>query len=99
MLKRENRPDRRVVYSEAYVPVVRDGQVLGVVEIYVDQAERAASADRSFARIAGTVAALLTLLMLVAGYQFSSFGAADASNARTRRGCAIWRTTMYSAAH
>lgn len=63
VLKRENRPDRRAVYSEAYMPVVRDGQVLGVVEIYV------------------------------------VFGAADASNARTRRGCAIWRTTMYSAAH
>ena len=68
-LKRENRPDRPAVYSEAYVPVVRDGRELGIVEVYVDQVERAASADRAFARVAATVAVLLTLLMAIAGRQ------------------------------
>ena len=69
VLKRENRPDRPAVYSEAYVPVLRDGRVLGIVEVYVDQVERAASAERAFARVAGAVAALLTLLMAIAGGQ------------------------------
>ena len=69
VLKRESRPDRPAVYSEAYVPVLRDGRVLGIVEVYVDQVERAASADRAFARVAGTVAVLLTLLMAIGGYQ------------------------------
>jgi hypothetical protein len=40
-LKREQRADRPGVYSEAYVPVLRDGRVLGVVEVYVDQVEEA----------------------------------------------------------
>jgi diguanylate cyclase (GGDEF)-like protein len=69
VLKRQNRPDLPAVYSEAYVPVLRDGRVLGVVEVYVDQVERAASADLAFARVAGSVAALLMLLMAVAGAQ------------------------------
>ena len=69
VLNRENRPDRPAVYSEAYVPVLREGRMLGIVEVYVDQVERAASADRAFARVAGTVAGLLTLLIAVAGWQ------------------------------
>ncbi len=31
------RVDRPPVYSEAYVPIRREGQVVGVVEVYVDQ--------------------------------------------------------------
>jgi diguanylate cyclase (GGDEF)-like protein len=69
VLKRENRPDRPAVYSEAYVPVLREGRMLGIVEVYVDQVDRAASADRAFARVAGTVAGLLILLMAIAGWQ------------------------------
>jgi diguanylate cyclase (GGDEF)-like protein len=69
VLKRETRPDRPAVYSEAYVPVLRDGRVLGIVEVYVDQVERASSAERAFARVAGAVAALLTLLIAIAGGQ------------------------------
>lgn len=69
VLKRETRPDLPAVYSEAYVPVLRDGRLLGVVEVYVDQVERAASADLAFARVAGSVAALLVLLMAAAGAQ------------------------------
>src|SRR5262245_9764834 len=30
-------PDRPAAYSEAYVPLSRDGQVMGVVEVYADQ--------------------------------------------------------------
>jgi diguanylate cyclase (GGDEF)-like protein len=69
-LKRENRPDRPAVYSEAYVPVLQDGKVLGVVEVYVDQVERAASTAKGFTHIAGAVTILLLLLGSAAGYQF-----------------------------
>ena len=69
-LRRESRPDRPAVYSEAYVPVLRDGQVLGVVEVYMDQSERAQATDNAFARVAVAVALLLVALLAVAGYQF-----------------------------
>jgi diguanylate cyclase (GGDEF)-like protein len=38
-----SKPDRPRAYSEAYVPIVAGGQVLGVVEVYVDQTSRQAS--------------------------------------------------------
>ncbi|NRF71102.1 EAL domain-containing protein [Aquincola sp. S2] len=69
VLKREQRPDRPAVYSEAYVPLLRDGRVLGIVEVYVDQVAQAASIERAFARVAGAVAALLSLLVALAGWQ------------------------------
>jgi diguanylate cyclase (GGDEF)-like protein len=31
------KPDRPPAFSEAYVPLLRDGQVMGVVEVYADQ--------------------------------------------------------------
>ena len=69
VLKRETRIDRPAVYSEAYVPVSRDGQVLGIVEVYVDQVERAASVESAFTRIAGAVAVMVAFLMAIGGYQ------------------------------
>ena len=69
-LKRETRPDRPAVYSEVYVPVSGAGKVLGVVEVYVDQTDRARSAENAFVRVAGAVAILLLLLLAAAGYQF-----------------------------
>jgi len=69
-LRRESRPDRPAVYSEAYVPVLQGGRVLGVVEVYVDQTERADSIDRAFTTIASAVAVLLMLLMAIGAYQW-----------------------------
>lgn len=37
------KPDRPAVYSEAYVPIRAGAQVVGVVEVYVDQTARQAS--------------------------------------------------------
>jgi diguanylate cyclase (GGDEF)-like protein len=68
-LKREARPDRPAIYSEAYVPVLQDGKVLGVVEVYVDQVERATSVESAFSRIAGAILLVLVLMLAVAGYQ------------------------------
>ena len=69
-LVRENQPGFPAIFSEAYVPVQRDGKVMGVVEVYIDQTELARITQRAFARVAAAVAALLLVLLGVAGYQF-----------------------------
>ena len=69
-LKREQRADRPAVYSEAYVPVLRGGVVLGVVEVYVDQAAEAQAIANAFFRVASAVAALIGLMLLAFGHQF-----------------------------
>ena len=69
-LKRAARSGGPPVYSQAYVPIKRDGRVLGVVEVYVDQTERARLNEGAFLRVAGAVAALLLVLLAVASYQF-----------------------------
>ena len=68
-LKRDSGSDRPALYSEAYVPVQRNGRVLGVVQVYVDQADRANSAQGGLLRVASAVAALLLALLSIAGYQ------------------------------
>jgi diguanylate cyclase (GGDEF)-like protein len=47
-----NRPP---LYSEAYVPAIKDGQVVGVVEVYVNQTARAARIRASFAQVGAVV--------------------------------------------
>ncbi|HEY6510771.1 MAG TPA: bifunctional diguanylate cyclase/phosphodiesterase [Burkholderiaceae bacterium] len=54
--------DRPPAYSEAYVPLLRDGQVMGVVEVYVDQTELKRNANASFTTVALTVALVLAAL-------------------------------------
>lgn len=69
-LKRATGGDRPPIYSEAYVPVMRDGKVLGVVEVYVDQTERAQRITRSFRQVAGAVAVVLLVLFGIAFSQW-----------------------------
>ena len=69
-LRRAVRAGYPGVYSQAYVPVKRDGKVLGVVELYVDQTERASLNEGAFLRVAGAVAAWLLVLLALASYQF-----------------------------
>jgi diguanylate cyclase (GGDEF)-like protein len=54
--------DRPAVYSEAYVPVLRDGAVTGVIEVYVDQTARERSLHDAVALVSATVAAVLGAL-------------------------------------
>ena len=61
-LQRHTHSDRPAVYSEAYVPVLRDGRVLGVVEVYVDQVEREQRIDTAFRQVAAAVFGLLALV-------------------------------------
>jgi diguanylate cyclase (GGDEF)-like protein len=69
-LRRAQQPDRPAVYSEVYVPIVHEGQVLGVVETYVDQAAREARIAAAFRHVALAVAAVLCALAAVAVWQW-----------------------------
>ena len=57
------------VFSEAYASVVREGRVLGVVEVYVDQTQRVANARGFLWRVGGMVATLVTVVLAVVLYQ------------------------------
>ncbi len=61
--------DRPPWYSEAYVPVLSDGRVMGVVEVYVDQTRAEAGIHQEYGRVALTVALLMLLLAAVAGWR------------------------------
>jgi diguanylate cyclase (GGDEF)-like protein len=63
------KPDRPAWYSEAYVPVIRDGHVIGVIEVYVDQTQAEAGILAEYGRVALTVAALMLALAGVAGWR------------------------------
>ena len=67
-LHRGNGPQQPAVYSEAYVPVMRSGRLLGVVEVYVDQTEREARIRSAFGLVAAGVFALLGVLAAALGW-------------------------------
>jgi diguanylate cyclase (GGDEF)-like protein len=66
-LKRGKDATRPPVYCEAYVPILRDGRVIGVVEVYVDQTERARRVQASFGLVAAGAFGLLTVLTAAFG--------------------------------
>jgi diguanylate cyclase (GGDEF)-like protein len=55
-------PGRPLVYSEAYVPVIRGGVLWGVIEAYVDQSARAQRIHAEFMLVGGVIAAVLLAL-------------------------------------
>ena len=59
------KPDRPPVYSEAYVPVLRRGALIGVVEVYVDQTDRQSGIQAAFFRVAAALTGVLTLVGLL----------------------------------
>ena len=61
---KSNRPP---LYTEAYVPMVVGGAVIGVVEVYVDSTATAARIQRAFVEVAAIVGGTL-LLMALAGF-------------------------------
>jgi len=68
-LKRAHEAGRPAVYSEAYVPILRDGRAIGVVEVYVDQVVRERRVHAAFRNVALTVTALLALLGALGAWQ------------------------------
>lgn len=66
-LKRGHDATRPPLYSEAYVPLLREGRVIGVVEVYVDQTDRARRVQAAFGLVAAGVFGVLTVLAAVFG--------------------------------
>ena len=58
------KPDRPDIYAETYVPVLQNGRITGVVEVYVDQTATAAVIRAEYLRF-GAFAGLLMLLALL----------------------------------
>jgi diguanylate cyclase (GGDEF)-like protein len=56
---------RPAVYSEAYVPVLHGRQVIGVIEVYLDQTDVALTTAASFRAAALTASSALGLVFLV----------------------------------
>ena len=54
--------DRPPIFSEAYVPLVRNGQVMGVVEVYLDQTQLKEQAMVAFATVAIAVTLVFGVL-------------------------------------
>ena len=65
------RPDRPPSYSEAYVPLLREGTLLGVVEVYVDQTELMQRSMRMLVFVALVVTAVLAALGSIGAMQWS----------------------------
>ncbi len=61
-------PNRPALYTEAYVPVLAGGEVLGVVEVYVDSTAHASSIREAFAK----VSLILGGAMLMVGAAFAA---------------------------
>ncbi|QLC72646.1 GGDEF domain-containing protein [Pseudomonas sp. LPB0260] len=63
-------PGRPAIFSEAYVPISRGQRMIGVVEVYVDQSERAARIEQAFTVVAGAMFALLSAIGVVGSVVF-----------------------------
>jgi len=62
-----NRPDRPRIYAESYVPVKRNGAIVAVAEVYVDQTEEASVIHRGMVAFATKIAGLTALALSVPG--------------------------------
>ena len=61
------KPDRPDLYVESYVPVIRHGRTVAIVEVYVDQTAEAALVKSDFTRFGFEITGLTLLALLVPG--------------------------------
>ena len=62
-----NKADRPRIYAESYVPVKRNGAIVAVAEVYVDQTEEASIVRRGMVAFATKIAGLTALALSVPG--------------------------------
>ena len=67
---REGGPGLPAAYSSTYVPMLRDGKTVGVMEVYVDETELADSIGDVVTRILAAVFLVLLIMLAFAGRQF-----------------------------
>jgi diguanylate cyclase (GGDEF)-like protein len=60
-VKEGTSPDRPAFYSEAYVPVVVEGEIIGIVEVYVDQSGKRTAFHSRIGGVAGSLAAIIAV--------------------------------------
>ena len=59
------KPDRPDVYVESYIPVLRDGEIIAIAEVYVDQTEQAAKLYRDFWELGLQLVGLTVIALLL----------------------------------
>jgi two-component system sensor histidine kinase/response regulator len=62
-----NKPNRPRIYAESYVPVKRNGTIVAVAEVYVDQTEEASVIHSGMVAFATKIAGLTALVLSVPG--------------------------------
>jgi len=67
VLVKRGEPPLPALYAEAYLPILRDGKVLGVVETYVDESARLPLFERVFAFSAIELGSLIAVAFAVPG--------------------------------
>jgi len=63
----EGQDDRPRYYSEAYMPVIHDGALQGVIEVYVDLAEKAARYRQEFMSLVAVLVGLMAVGVALPG--------------------------------
>ncbi|PID61627.1 MAG: GGDEF-domain containing protein [Gammaproteobacteria bacterium] len=66
----EHTADTSGFYTEAFVPVRKDGKIIGVVEVHVNQTPIKSAVMSLFARLSLLVAGVLGVLFAIAAFQF-----------------------------
>ncbi|MGH6925117.1 MAG: putative bifunctional diguanylate cyclase/phosphodiesterase [Propylenella sp.] len=56
-----SRPDRPAFYAEAYVPAVENGEIIGIVEVYVDQSAKREAFEGKIAEVAVSLAVIIAV--------------------------------------
>ncbi|MDF1720616.1 MAG: response regulator [Minwuia sp.] len=67
-----SRPERPEVYTESYVPMIRDGRIVAITEVYVDQTEATVGIRSEFIQFGVQIACIILLLLLVPGLAIRS---------------------------
>jgi signal transduction histidine kinase/DNA-binding response OmpR family regulator len=62
-----DKPNRPTIYAESYVPVKRNGAIVAVAEVYVDQTEQSSVIRRGMIAFATEIAGLTGLALAVPG--------------------------------
>jgi len=62
-----NKADRPDLYVETYVPVFRNGKLVAVAEVYIDETEKAAAIRQDITRFGIKIAGLILLVLCLPG--------------------------------